>query len=220
MQENDHPTELEKAAEGRSRPAKLQIIDAKLRPRWRRGARNKRKRGGEKRMLPLHAVAATHPATKEGKDLEGEKGRRRGRIEPFILPQNSLRPSRPSPLSALLCGFSSFHCPSGASGGGRDDEALVSIGTDRMRGRMSRTVGGARKDETQVQQKMEVRHFRLGLKGRDLRQNHRRPQGRSQHTMERVIGSVKYVRSLSRAVSGCRGQKLALGARSLSAPWQ
>ena len=90
-------------------------------------------------MLPLHAVAATHPPTKEGKDLEGEKGRRKGRIEPFILPQNSLRPSRPSPLSALLCGFQSFHCPSGASGGGRDDEALVSIGTDRMRGWMSQT---------------------------------------------------------------------------------
>ena len=52
-------------------------------------------------------------------------------------------------------------------------------------------------DETQVQQKMEVRHLGLGLKGRDLGQNHRRPQGRSQHTMERVIGSVKYVRSLS-----------------------
>ena len=76
-------------------------------------------------------------------------------------------------------------------------------------------------DETQVLQKMEVRHFGLGLKGRDLGQNHRRPQGRSQHTMERVIGSVKYVRSLSRAVrSGCRGQKLALGARTLSAPWR
>ena len=52
-------------------------------------------------------------------------------------------------------------------------------------------------DETHMQRKMEVRHFGLGLKGRDLRQNHRRPQGRSQHTMERVIGSVKYVRSLS-----------------------
>ena len=52
-------------------------------------------------------------------------------------------------------------------------------------------------DETHMQRKMEVRHFGLGLKGRDLGQNHRRPQGRSQHTMERVIGSVKYVRSLS-----------------------
>ena len=73
-------------------------------------------------------------------------------------------------------------------------------------------------DETHMQRKMEVRHFGLGMKGRDLRQNHRRPQGRSQHTMERVIGSVKYVRSLSRAGrSGCRGQKLALGARSLTA---
>ena len=72
-------------------------------------------------------------------------------------------------------------------------------------------------DETHVQRKMEVRHFGLGLKGRDLGQNHRRPQGRSQHTMERVIGSVKYVRSLSRAVrSCCRGQKLALGARTLA----
>ena len=80
----------------------------------------------------------------------------------------------------------------------RDDEALVSIGTDRMRGRMSRY--SRRMDETHMQQKMEVRHFGLGLKGRDLGQNHRRPQGRSQHTMERVIGSVKYVRSLSPAV--------------------
>ena len=72
-------------------------------------------------------------------------------------------------------------------------------------------------DETQVQRKMEVLFFGLGQKGRDLGQNHRRPQGRSQHTMERVIGSVKYVRSLSRAVrSGCRGQKLALGARTLA----
>ena len=84
MQENDHPTELEKAAEGRSRPAKLQIIDAKLRPRWRRGARNKRKKRGEKRMLPLPPRRRRHaPRYRGGERPRGRKGKTKRPNETF-----------------------------------------------------------------------------------------------------------------------------------------
>ena len=91
-------------------------------------------------LLPLPPRRRRHaPRYKGGERPRGRKGKTVRPNETFHF-ATKLSSTIPSILSAHFCtAFHRFIAQVAQAGeAGRDDEALVSIGTDRMRGRMSR----------------------------------------------------------------------------------